>query len=258
MRLSCTVLLLCLGLLPGPLSADSWQLSSSVNYDTGKYGTPYRTDSVYIPFTVTHYSRDTRVSVTLPWLRQSSSGAVTRVGGRPARVAGTVVPANAGAESGLGDTLVRGAYIIRKDGPNSFDLSLAGSLKLPTANETKGLGTGEIDQGVGLEFAKKVSRHWTVLADWHYTIIGDPEGADYNNRVSLELGVYRPLGKDLGLTALYITRSALLSGNSDPRELSLMLARTAAGGMQYSGGVLLGLSEGSPQLGLSAGASRRF
>ena len=74
-------------LLPAASAAEDWKVSSSVNYDTGKYGTSDRTDSVYIPFTLKRYYGYADLSVTVPWLRQSSTGRVTRVGGRPARAA---------------------------------------------------------------------------------------------------------------------------------------------------------------------------
>ncbi|OGR44503.1 MAG: hypothetical protein A2X35_00100 [Elusimicrobia bacterium GWA2_61_42] len=245
-------------LLPAASAAEDWKVSSSVNYDTGKYGTSDRTDSVYIPFTLKRYYGYADLSVTVPWLRQSSTGRVTRVGGRPARAAGKTQAPAGSCESGPGDILVRGGYVVKEEGPRSFDLSLAGLLKLPTANEHKGLGTGELDEGLGLELAKKISPRFTLLADGYYTIIGDPAGIDYSNQLSFDIGFSRPVAADLTLTVLYETRSALLDGNSDPRDLSFSLDYKAADGNRYSGGLLLGLSDGSPDAGLSAGVSRRF
>lgn len=255
---SCLLAAACLALPGTGAGAADWKFSSSFNYDTGKYGGTTRTDSIYIPFTLKRYYREGDISVTLPCLRQSSSGRITRVGGKPVRATGGRVSARAAAESGLGDILVRGSYVLKREGPKSFDLAAAGKLKLPTANETRGLGTGEMDQGAGLEFAKELSPDLTMLADAYYTIIGDPPGADLNNEVALDLGFSRPVSKNLSLTVLYETSSALLDGNADPRSLSGTLSYAAAGGAEYSCGLLLGLSEGSPQLGLSAGFSRRF
>lgn len=250
------VLLLCLAAAPGAGAYD-WKFGTSLNYDTGKYGTGTRTDSVYIPFTATRYYTGGQVSLTVPWLRQSSSGAVTRVGGSPVR-ASRNGGAVASSESGLGDMLLRGTYAIKEESLHRFDLAFAGLLKLPTANEKKGLGTGEIDQGAGLEFAKKMSADWTLLIDGYYTIVGDPEGVNYDNQVALDIGFYRQLREDLSLTAYYQTRSALVADNADQREVNGTLVRTQPNGDQLSAGLLLGLSEGSPQLGLSVGFARRF
>src|SRR3989339_1998430 len=78
--------IVCSALLPAKAGAEDWKFSSSINYDTGKYGTPDRTDSVYIPFTLKRYYDNANVSITAPYLRQSSTGQVTRVGGIPVRV----------------------------------------------------------------------------------------------------------------------------------------------------------------------------
>lgn len=248
---------------PAPETAgQDWKTSVSVNYDTGKYGTPDRTESIYIPFTLKRYYGDADLSATVSYVRQSSAGQVTWVGGKPTLV-GTgkrAVTADPGTvtESGFGDILLRGTYALKRDGPGSFDLGLAGKLKLPTASEDKGLGTGEMDEGAGLEFGKEISPGWTLLADGYYTLIGDPAGVDFNDQLSLDIGFYRTLRANLGLTVLYETQGAIVDGNTDPRAVSGTLSYSAPGGAAFSCGLTLGLSDGSPDIGLSAGASRRF
>jgi len=254
----CLLAAACSAPLAPAAGAADWKFSTSFNYDTGDYGTNNLTESVYIPFTLKRYYREGDLSVTVPWLRQSSTGQVTRVGGRPVRATGGSGGAAARSESGLGDIMVRGSYILKVDGPKSFDLAAARKLKLPTANENKGLGTGQMDQGTGLEFGKELAPGVTLLADGYYTIIGDPDGADYNNELSLDIGVSKALDKDLSLTVLYATQSAIVDGNADPRELSGTLDYKSPGGNHYFCGLLLGLSDGSPDVGLSAGLSRRF
>ncbi len=248
----------CAALLAPAARGEDWKFSSSFNFDTGKYGGGDRIDSVYIPFTLKRYYTEGDIAVTVPYLRQSSTGQVTRVGGSPMRAVRGGGGVLTSSESGPGDILVRGTYIVQNEGPRSCDLSLAGTLKLPTANKNKGLGTGELDEGVGVEFAKKVSPGWTVLADGYYTIIGDTSGIDFNNQLSFDAGFSRRLREDLWLTALYATRSALLDGNADPRELSGTLDYRAADGKHYFCGLLLGLSDGSPETGFSAGFSLKF
>lgn len=235
-----------------------WKFSTSFNYDTGEYGTSDRITSVYIPFTLKRYFAGADMSVTVPYLRQSSVGQVTWVGGKPVRVGRGKAASATSTESGLGDIILRGTLELKRDGPKSFGLGLAGRLKLPTADETRGLGTGELDEGVGLEFSKEINPEWTLLADGYFTIIGDPEGVDFYNQVSLDIGFYKQLDKNLGLTVLYETQSAMVEGNTDPRSLSGSLSYSARNGFQFSGGLTLGLSSGSPDTGLSLGLSRKF
>ncbi|MCX5793705.1 MAG: transporter [Elusimicrobia bacterium] len=213
---------------------------------------------MYIPFTLKRYYANASFSATVPYLSQSSTGHTVWVGGSPARNARPGGAAVTSGESGLGDIMLRAAYTLKREGPKSFDLALTGKLKLPTADEHKGLGTGEMDEGVGLEFAKEVTPRWSLLADGYYTIIGDPRGLDYNNQVALDVGFYRPLGNDLSLTVLYETQSAIVDGNADPRSLGGTLSYSPPAGLQLFCGLTLGMSDGSPDTGVSAGFSHKF
>lgn len=248
----------CAALLPAAVRAEDWKFSSSVNYDTGKYGTSDRTNSVYVPFTLKRYYSNADLSVTLPYLRQSSTGQVAWVGGTPVRATRGNGATVTSGQSGLGDIMIRGTYTLKREESNSFDLALAGKVKLPTADKNKGLGTGKFDEGAGLEFAKEVIPGWTLLADGYYTLIGDPSGVNFNNQLSLDLGFYRPLRENLALTVLFETQSAIVDGNADPRSISGTLSYSVRDGVQLSGGLTLGMSDGSPDIGISAGFSSKF
>ncbi len=252
------ILLFCV-LSPSLAGAEDWKLSSSADFDTGNYGTGQRTSTVYVPFTLKRYYTYSTLSVTLPYIRQSSRGLVTWVGGRPARISGASVKTAKGSyASGIGDILAKGTYALETEGQDSFYLALAGTLKLPTADKTMGLGTGEMDEGAGVEFSKDMRRGWTLLADWSLTIIGSPPGQSYSNQVAFDFGFSRKAGRDLWFTMLYETSSALVRGNPDPRDISGMLDYASVAGNHYFGRFLLGLSDGSPDLGISVGVSRRL
>jgi len=258
LRQTLAAAIVCAAMSSAAAYAKDWKFSSSVNYDTGKYGTPDRINSVYVPFALKRYYRDGAVSVTVPYLRQSSTGQITRVDGQPVRVARGNAILDASAESGLGDILVRGAYTLTREKPQSFDLALACKVKLPTGDKNKGLGTGKTDWGAGLEFAKEASPRWTLLADGYYTFIGDPVGINFKDQIALDMGFTRALDKSLALTVLYETRNALVNGNANPASVSGTLSYSASGDAQFFGGLALGLSNGSPDAGVSAGFSAKF
>lgn len=235
-----------------------WKLSSSLDYESGKFGTGTRSDSLYIPVTLKRYLGDWDASLTVPYLRESSNGQVTNLGGRPVRTGRGTGSTATTTHSGLGDVVVRGGYALMREDPQPFDLSLAAKIKLPTANKNKGLGTGKFDEGLGIEFGKRVVPGWTVLADLYYTFIGDPPGEDLNNQVAADIGFSHPLGKDWTSTVLFEGSNALVSGQPAPLDLRGILDYKLGEQGSLFGGGLVGLSNGSPDYGLSLGGSYRF
>jgi hypothetical protein len=258
-RLAFTAVL-CAAAARSAFAADrDWKLSTSLNYDTGKYGTSVRSSSLYVPFTAKRYWGDWYASLTLPFISQTSDGQVTNVGGRPMRIRKTAASSRATTtRSGVGDVVLRGGYAVMTEDPQPFDLTAVAKVKAPTADKNKGLGTGEFDEGAGLEFGKLVAPGWTVLADAYFTKIGDPPGLDLNNQLAVDAGFSRLLQKDLTLTVLLEASNALVSGQPAPRDLSANLDYRLDGGASVFGGLLVGLSDGSPAAGFSFGGSVRF
>jgi len=251
--------LLCVAAARSACASDlAWKFSSSLDYASGDYGTGTRSSSLYIPFTLKRYWNDWNASLTVPFLSQSSNGQVTNVGGKPGRIGRGSVSTDATTHSGLGDLLVRGGYDILKEDPQPFDLSLVGKVKFPTADKDKGLGTGEFDGGFGLESGKLIAPGWTLLADLYFTVIGSPPGLDLRNQAAADIGVSRLLIKELTLTALLEGSNALVSGEPAPFDLRGILdyRLNEQGGLFI--GALAGLSDGSPDYGLSFGGSYRF
>jgi hypothetical protein len=240
-------------------SADlDWKASALFDYETGKFGTAARTDTVYIPVTLKRYWGDWDAALTVPYLSETTNGQVTNVGGRPTRIHRTSGATTTTTESGLGDMLVRGGYAILTEDHQPLDLTAVGRIKLPTADRDKNLGTGEFDETLGLEAGKRVVDDWTVLADFYYTFIGSPPGTDLNDQAAFDLGFSHPLQKDLKLTVLFEESNPLVSGESAPLDLRGMLDYRLNERSRLYGGLLVGLSDGSPDFGLNLGASYRF
>ncbi|MDD5303278.1 MAG: transporter [Elusimicrobia bacterium] len=245
---------------PACASGLDWKISSSLNYETGKYGTDTRSSSLYVPFTVKRYWGDGYASLTLPFVSLTSDGSVTNVGGRPVRVrgGGGAAAAATTTQSGAGDAVLRGGWDALREDPNPFDLTVVGKIKAPTADKDKGLGTGEFDEGLGLEFGKLLLPGWTLIADLYYTVIGDPPGRNLNNQVAVDAGFSHPLRKDLTLTVLLEGSNALVSGEPGPRDLRGILDYKLGEQGSLFGGGLVGLSRGSPDFGFTFGGGFRF
>jgi len=235
-----------------------WRFSTSLNYESGDYDTGTRMSSLYVPFTVKRIFGDVFAAVTVPFVSQTSDGSVRNVGGRPVRTGRGAGSGTTTTRSGLGDIVLRGGYDVLREDPHPFDLTVVAKVKAPTADENKGLGTGEFDAGAGLEAAKLVAPGWTVLADLYYTAIGDPPGSDLNNQVAADVGFSRQLREDLTGTVLFEASNALVSGTPSPRDVRGILDFRVDEQASVFASALAGLSEGSADYGFGFGGTLRF
>ena len=93
------------------------------------------------------------------------------------------------------------------------------SIKLPTADENKQLGSGETDVGAFLSLTHPCAAFVCGL-DLGYILMGDPPGTDYNNIAHFNLNVFRHFGR-LGAGAFVQQDSALLDGAENPRLMGI-------------------------------------
>ncbi|HXT00232.1 MAG TPA: transporter [Elusimicrobiota bacterium] len=243
---------------PAAAADTDWKASAALDYESGDYGTGTRLSTRYVPLTLKRYWGDAYGSFTAPWISETTNGTVTNVDGRLLKIRRGRGSSTTTTHSGLGDMILRGGYGILREDPQPFDLTAVAKVKLPTASRSDGLGTGEVDEGAGLEFGKKVVEDWTLLADVYYTFIGSPPGTSLKNETAFDFGFSHPLRADLTLTGLYEQSTALVSGESDPQDLRALVDWKLDDLSRLAGGVLVGLSNGSPDYGFTFGGSRRF
>jgi hypothetical protein len=62
-----------------------WRVIATVNYSSGFYGTDARTNILYAPMTIRRMFQDGDISLTIPFVSISGTGAVRLVGGVPTR-----------------------------------------------------------------------------------------------------------------------------------------------------------------------------
>lgn len=235
----------------------NWRISTSANYETGEYGTSTRTDTFYMPVTVKRYLNEGDLSVIIPYIIQTGGSEVITIDGTVFQV--TTAPGPDVTNSGLGDLVLRGSYYLFSESREvPFDLNLTAKIKVPTADESKGFGTGEFDTGVGLEFAKTLSSGFTGYLDIYYTAIGDPPGVDFEDRVFFDVGFSRMLSPGWALSAFYEESTQLLKSKTNLRDFLVCFEFKADSRTKIFFSATLGLTETSPDYGLSAGASFLF
>ena len=87
-------------------------------------------------------------------------------------------------ENGMADTEIKLKYrwIDEKNWRPAFAVS--GILKIPTASESKGLGSGQTDFGINAILTKNLSKKWVVHLNLGYTFIGEDH---VNNELNYSL-----------------------------------------------------------------------
>lgn len=229
-----------------PFALADTALSVGAEYATGDYGTNGDdVEDVYVPVTLEIEGEKLLFSLTVPYAAvDGPEGSVL--------VSGAVVPGQGPnvSESGLGDVLasltVKDLFVSR-DGSIAVDLT--GTVKLGTADEDKGLGTGENDYSALVDVYKLLDRA-TLYASAGYTVRGDPNEYDLDNTWFLAAGSIFPVGpaNSLGIGVNY--RPEVVSHGDPASEASLFGVHELGSGRRLYGYVLAGLADGSPDWGV--------
>lgn len=238
----------------GQLHADEfpmYQYGLSFSYLSGDYGEDDRTDIYYSAATVKRYLNNGDLTLTVPYLDISDNG-VTFVDGAAEAVS------NGGSGSGLGDVILKGRYYaVEQNGWIPF-IDLVGSVKVPTADEGKGLGTGEADFTGMVEFARRLNdKNWFVLGEIGYTVVGEPSGYSVENRWLYGVGLAHELNSQVTLSGYLDGRTAIIKGNDDPLSILLIGEYKFRPDLRFDTMIELGLNDGASNFGITIGLRKR-
>lgn len=170
-------------------------LSLGGYYGKGDFGEPADTAIWYTPLSYEYSVSSWRLRATVPWLKISGSGNVlVNVGGlsRP-EVPEQPVSYGLSAE-GLGDVVLNATWELPawSDSAPFFDLGV--EIKLPTADETAGLGTGASDYALQADMYQMLGVN-TLFVTLGYRLRGSSEWFDgLQDSAYASLGWSRPWG----------------------------------------------------------------
>ncbi|MGH9749696.1 MAG: transporter [Candidatus Polarisedimenticolia bacterium] len=163
----------------------------------GDYGGILDTRIEQYPFVWQIAGRSSRLGFAASYVRIDETGNVTLTpdgpivlgaGGPGAPPWQTAAPGSSG--SGTGDLVLSNeTYLVRAGKGKRPFVSLLLDVKIPTADQEEGLGTGERDYGAGFVYVQPLGKYWQLLGDAGYRWMGDPEGVDFKNRIRGSLGL---------------------------------------------------------------------
>lgn len=246
-------------------------VSAGFDYSTGNYGTPFNTEIWDVPLSAGYAADRWSVKLTVPFISISGANDVIPGIGRvknsnphgrgrgKGNSGGGVMPPpvteTSGSASGLGDVVAQASYGLVRDDAANFGLDVTGKIKIGTADENKGLGTGKNDYGLGLG-AYKGFGAWTLFADAGYTKYGSSTYIPLHGGWNGDLGAGYKLDDANTIGAYYYYRQKISDYGYQLSEGTAYWDHKFGDSLRLQAYALAGFSNGSPDWG--AGANVRY
>lgn len=221
-----------------------WSVTPGIDYSTGDYGDSDSTDILYLPVSLGYAQGPWSAKVTLSWLQIKGPGSVVGGGDGGVVVGGT----DAIDDSGFGDIWAQLSYSVESFPTDYGYIDLTGKVKFPTADEDEGLGTGEFDYTLQVDYFKPLGK-LTPMATVAYKIKGDPEGSELDNVFYLSAGADYRLNDTINFGATLDWQGASTSSSEDPLEIFNYLGYRLNEQSLLTFYSYIGLSDGSPDIG---------
>ncbi len=239
-------------------------LGTGIHYSEGNYGTSQTTSIWSIPITARYDIGRWTFKGSLPWLEVEGPatvipgvGAVNNTNPRGRGRNGGTTTTTSGTASGIGDLVLSGTYTALYDRASQLGLDVTGKVKVPTADEDKGLGTGETDYAAIVEGYKTIDR-LTLLAGIGRHFLGSSNFIELKDVWSYSLGAsYRIDERDsAGLS--FDARQRVSPSAFPQREVTGFWSRKFGNDWKGQAYVLKGFADGSPDWGAGLSAVRSF
>jgi len=246
-------------LLAGTAHAeDGFSVGIGADYSSGDYGSDTTTEIFSVPVSAKYTTGDWVFKASLPWMRIDGDANVVpglgsvpntnpRGRGRGRGNGGGTDPTapTTGTTSGIGDLRLAATYAIPTEG--AWGVDLTGNVKIATADEDKGLGTGASDYGVAVDVYRDINGT-TVFGGLGYTWLGESDFIDVDAVINGNLGASWKLGVgSIGL--MYDYRQPASEQSDDRSEITGFYSFPTGETSKMQVYATKGLTDGSPDWG---------
>lgn len=232
----------------GLSETEGYSASVGLEYESGDYGTSATTNLWRVPVGIDYVKGALSAGVNTAFLSAKSNGAIT-ISSMTHMTSVTTSSAAVGSASGIGDINMYATYQLPNTKGSDISYHITGRIKLGTADEKKGLGTGENDyaiEGGMLMLYKKVF----VFGNLGYQITGDSATVNYDDVLYANAGATYPMEKGRSIGAMLEVSQAATPGFDSPAQVTLFLNQEMDKKRDLYFYVLLGLTDGSPDTGV--------
>lgn len=237
---------------PTPPPPAPIKLGVGFDYSRGNYGFNQVTEVSSIPVNLSYEPDRWAFRATIPWITIKGPASIA-TGGTP--MPGPSRPTT-NTESGLGDILVAATYHARPV-PGELNVDFTGRVKLPTADEGKGLGSGLTDFYLQADLYQSFGK-LTPFLSAGYRFMGS------NTAYPLKDGLYATLGTSYRLTdtvivgAAYDWREKIIAGAPDGSDAIAFVAVNPDPKWSLLGYMLVGFNDASPDFGIGGAMTYKF
>jgi hypothetical protein len=231
-------LIAALGVPAGALAQSAVRLDAGLEYTAGDYGGDVEYEDVYVPLTLTYELRRVDLRLTVPYLEVETAADTT--------------------QSGLGDVIAGlTVYDVWRSADGTLALDFTAKVKLGTADETQGLGSGETDYSAQAGLFKAFGRGG-LSTGVGYKSRGDTEFVELENAWFAYVGGLRSFSPRTQAGLFFDYREASIAGNDAVQELSAFIARRTASRWGFQVYLIKGLNDTSPDWGGGIATGARF
>lgn len=161
-------------------------------------------------------------------------------------------------QEGIGDISLRPELFLITEDKYIPAVSFAGTVKTHSGDEDRGLGSGETDYSLSLQFSKDFSPlkcHFNL----GYTFKGQPEGEAVDDVIFYNLGFEYKLNGRIDLVGELVGQTnSDPAANSEPFECLVGFIYSAGENIALDFGIGTGLTSASPDLRVTSGITYSF
>jgi len=162
-------------------------------------------------------------------------------------------PKDGSTEEGLSDISIRPEFLLIKEEEHHPAVSFAANFKTESGKKDKGLGSGETDYSLSLQFSKDFSPfvyHFNI----GFTFIGEAPGENLDDVLFYNLAFEYNVNDRLDLTGELIGETnSDPSANDEPFEFLLGFIYSSSDKIALDFGIGAGLTDASPDIRITSG-----
>lgn len=228
--------------------ASTISVATGIDYSRGDYGFPTDTEVVSAPLDLSFEKGSWIWRANFSWL--NIKGPATVVG------AGAAARPTASSESGVGDIYLGATYRMGPViGAINFDSTVR--VKIPTASESRGLGTGETDV-YGQVDAYRTFGNLTPFVTLGYRALGDNSSYQLHDGVYTSGGLHFRTSPETIITTAVSWGERLIVGGQHTSDAMLAVTHDVDSRWRLMGYASKGFTNASPDFGAGARIIYKF